>query len=170
MFIYGSDYINFFTAIFLIDTGGLNRMNKLSKLRKKLMLVLVCVISLVTICGCKSTKLADGYDKELVEKTAIEIIEDIQIRGAKVVLEEKMREDFIENIELDEMDASCKSSVSMLGNFLTYTQKTVIGRHYDETDEDFAVALITAVYEEGEVNYTLTFDKDMTLVGFYPNN
>ena len=40
----------------------------------------------------------------------------------------------------------------------------------DDTDEDFAVILVTATYEDGEVNYTLTFDKDMNLVGFYPKN
>lgn len=120
--------------------------------------------------GCKSTKLADCYDEQHVKDTAIDIINDVQVRGAKTVLEEKMRDDFIDKIDLDEMDGSCKSYVSGIGNFLAYTQKTVIGKHYDDTDEDFAVILVTATYEDGEVNYTLTFDKDMNLVGFYPKN
>lgn len=128
------------------------------------------IICLFMFTGCSSTKLADGYDKKTIEEKAIEIIEDVQVRGAKTVLSERMREDFVGNIDLDEMDGSVKSSVSNLGGFLTYTQKTVIGRHYDGTDEDFAVALITASYEKGEISYTLTFDKDMNLVGFYPND
>lgn len=131
---------------------------------------LLLLLALAFCTGCSSTELAEGYDEKLIETTALEIINDVQVRGAKVVLEERMREDFIGNIDLDEMDGSCKSYVSALGNFLAYTQKTVVGKHYDETDEDFAVILVTATYEEGEVNYTLTFDKDMKLVGFYPKN
>lgn len=144
-------------------------MIKFLKRINKWIIAVICVIGMFAFTGCKSTKLADGYDKQVIEDTAIEIIEDIQVRGAKVVLQERMREDFIENIDLDEMDSTCKGAVSEFGGFLTYTQKSVIGRHYDDTDEDFAVALITAVYEDGEINYTLTFDKNMKLVGFYPN-
>jgi len=144
-------------------------MNK-GKLQKKIFMIVLCIICSFSFSGCKSTELAEGYDKKEIESTAIEIIEDIQVRGAKIVLSERMREDFIGKISLDEMDSSVKTSVSDLGSFLTYTQKTVIGRHYDETDEDFAVALITASYEKGEISYTLTFDKEMNLVGFYPND
>lgn len=130
--------------------------------------VLFCL--LLTAAGCSSTKLADGYDEKVIEEEALEIINDVQVRGAKIVLTERMREDFIGNINLEEMDSSCKSNAVSLGNFLTYSQKTIVGKHYDDTDEDFAVILVTATYEDGEINYTLTFDKDMKLVGFYPKN
>lgn len=145
-------------------------MIKLSGIIKKMVLICIIGCTLLTFTGCKSTELADCYDEKVIEEEAIEIINDVQVRGAKVVLEERMREDFIDNIKLDEMDGSCKSYVSGVGNFLAYTQKTVVGKHYDETNEDFAVILVTATYEDGEVNYTLTFDKDMNLVGFYPKN
>lgn len=142
---------------------------KMTKI-KKITVLCLAVVLLFGFSGCSSTKLAEGYDKKTIEQTAIDIINDVQVRGAKVVLEENMRDDFIGNIDLDAMDSSCKSNVSALGNFLSYTQKSVVGKHYDDTDEDFAIALITATYEDGEVVYTLTFDKDMKLVGFYAKN
>lgn len=145
-------------------------MKKITERLKRLSILAVLCCVLMAIGGCGSTKLADCYDKREIEERALEIINDVQVRGAKVVLEELMREDFIGNIDLDEMDGSCKTYTRSLGNFLTYSQKTVIGKHYDDTDEDFAVILVTATYEDGEVNYTLTFDKDMKLVGFYPKN
>lgn len=137
---------------------------------KKITFLCLAVVLLCCFSGCSSTKLADCYDKKTVEQTAIDIINDVQVRGAKTVLEENMRDDFIGNIDLDEMDGACKSYVSAAGNFLSYTQKSVVGKHYDDTNEDFAIALITATYEDGEVVYTLTFDKDMKLVGFYAKN
>lgn len=146
----------------------MKRNKKGTKIKRFAAAVLTACLFVCT--GCNSTKLADGYDKKKIESASIEIIESVQLKGAKEVLSERMRDDFVDNIDLDEMDASVKSSVSSLGGFLTYTQKTVIGRHYDDTDEDFAVALITASYENGEISYTLTFDKDMNLVGFYPND
>lgn len=146
----------------------MKRNKKGTKIKRFAAAVLTACLFMCT--GCNSTKLADGYDKKEIESASIEIIESVQLKGAKEVLSERMRDDFVDNIDLDEMDASVKSSVSSLGGFLTYTQKTVIGRHYDDTDEDFAVALITASYEKGEISYTLTFDKDMNLVGFYPND
>lgn len=137
---------------------------------KSALLLSLLLFAVMAAAGCASTKLADGYDEKEIKETAEEIINEIQLKGAKEVLSERMREDFIDKVDLDTMDGSVKAYVSGLGEFLSYSRETVIGRHYDETDEDFAVILVTATYEKGEVNYTLTFDQDMTLVGFYPKN
>lgn len=137
---------------------------------KLTILTILMIAGLLTLTGCASTKLADGYDEKVIKETAEEIINEIQLKGAKEILTERVREDFIDGIDLDAMDSSVKAYVSGLGQFLSYSRETVIGKHYDDTDEDFAVILVTATYEKGEVNYTLTFDKDMTLVGFYPKN
>lgn len=39
--------------------------------------------------GCKSTKLADCYDEQNVKDTAIDIINDVQVRGAKRFLKRR---------------------------------------------------------------------------------
>lgn len=132
---------------------------------------LLCLLAVMCLLlsGCHSTKLADGFDKQIIKETGEEIINDVQLRGAKAVLTERMREDFAEDFDMENMEDMLIELTAGKGGFIAYTEETVVGRHYDETDEDFGVVLITASYEKGEINYTLTFDLDMNLVGFYPN-
>lgn len=137
-------------------------------MKKKALLLLFLILLMASLLvGCTNTKLAEGYDKEEIKQSAEEIINEVQLKGARKVLEERMREDFIDNIDMETMDNTVKDLSSGIGSFVTYSQETVIGREYDETKEDFAVILVTATYEKGEVNYTVTFDKALNIVGFY---
>lgn len=137
-------------------------------MKKKTLLLLVLILAMTSlITGCAKTKLAEGYDKEEIKQIAEEIINEVQLEGAKKVLEERMREDFVDNIDMDTMENTVKDLSSGIGTFVTYSQETIIGRAYEETKEDFAVILVTATYEKGEVNYTITFDNELNIVGFY---
>lgn len=127
--------------------------------------IVLAVIFLLT--GCTSTKLAEGYDKKEIKERAEQIINEIQLNGAKAVLQENMREEFAEKMDLDAMEDTVKNLISGQGEFMAYSQETIVGKKYDDTGEDFAVILVTATYKKGEVNYTITFDKDMNIVGFY---
>lgn len=131
----------------------------------KILCMVFAIICLFT--GCASTKLAEGYDKKVIKETAEQVINEVQLKGTKTVLQERMREDFLANIDLDVMDDTVKNLISGLGEFVTYSQETIIGKQYEDTGEDFAVILVTATYKKGEANYTITFDKDMNIVGFY---
>lgn len=131
-------------------------------------LLLLCALLCIQLTGCNSTELAEGFDEDTIIKTAQEIINDVQLNGAETVLKERMREGMMTDEQISEMDQLVKDLTVGKGNFIAYTEKTVIGRHHDELDEDMGVILVTASYEKGEVNYTITFDKDMNLVGFYP--
>lgn len=134
--------------------------------RQVVLLLLILVISF-SFTGCKSTKLAEGFDEDTIKATAEEIINQVQLKGAKQVLNERMRKEFLEKIDVDTMENTVVNLTKGKGNFITYADETVIGRRYDETKEDFGVILVTAAYEKGEINYTITFDKEMNMVGFY---
>lgn len=130
-------------------------------------IIFTTVILCMTLTGCASTKLADDFDEETIKETAEEIINQIQLNGAKEVLQERMREDFAKNIDMDSMENTVVNLTKGKGNFISYTEETVIGKYHDEAKENFGVILVTASYEKGEINYTVTFDKDMKVVGFY---
>lgn len=139
--------------------------------RNKVMRKAVCFFLMVSVMfvmnGCASTKLAEGFDEDVIKKTAEEIINEIQIDGAKQVLTERMREDFLENIDLDTMENTVINLTKGKGDFITYSEETVIGKEHPDLKEDFGVILVTASYAKGEINYTITFDKEMKVVGFY---
>lgn len=138
------------------------------KTRKPVSALFLCILLCVQLAGCHSTELAKGFDEDTIIKTAQEIINDVQLNGAEMVLKERLREGMMTDEQISEMDELVKDLTTGKGGFVAYTQKTVVGRHHDELDEDLGVILVTASYEKGEINYTLTFDKDMKLVGFYP--
>ncbi len=140
------------------------------KRRKSFAGILVCLCLLVlcfSLTACASTDLAEGFDEETIKKSGEELINQIQLNGTKQVLSERMREDFLKDIDLDTMENTVRNLTKGKGGFISYTEETVIGKYHDEAKEDFGVILITAAYEKGEVNYTITFDKEMKVVGFY---
>ncbi len=131
---------------------------------KSLLVILLCMLLLV---GCTSTKLAEGYDEQTIIDTAYSIIEEVHVDALDVVLKKYMREDYLEDYPMDNMVQQVLELRTGIGNFIAFTQESVIGQESPEGDEDFAVILVTATYDKGEINYTLTFDKEMKLVSFY---
>lgn len=129
------------------------------------LIIMACILTVG--CGCESTRLAEGFDEKVIKQTGEELINEVQLKGAKEVLQERMREDFLENIDLDTMNNTVVNLTKGKGNFVTYSEETVIGKYHPDAKEDFGVILVTATYEKGEINYTITFDKDMKVVGFY---
>lgn len=134
---------------------------------RRIFCLLAACLAMLGMSGCQNTKLADGYDEEVIKETAEEIINDVQLNGAKEVLTERMREDCIENVDLDTMNNTVVNLMKGKGGFMVYSKETVVGKEHPDLKEDLAVILVTATFEKGEINYTITFDKDMKVVGFY---
>lgn len=139
---------------------------RVSGMRKIICLLTVLFLSM-QLAACNSTELAEGFDEDVIKETAEEIINDVQLNGAKQVLMERMREDYVDNIDLDTMENTVVNLMKGKGDFIAYSRETVIGRYHEEAKEDFGVILVTATFEKGEINYTITFDKEMKVVGFY---
>lgn len=136
--------------------------------RVRILLVIAVITAMsLQLVGCYDTELAEGFDEKTIKQTAEEIINEVQMNGAKQVLEERMREDFKKNMDLDTMQNTVINLTKGKGDFLAYSRESVIGRYHEEAKEDFGVILVTATYEKGEIVYTITFDKDMNVVGFY---
>lgn len=149
------------------EVKGYRKLRIQGYIYRRSMAVTLMLVLCVVLSGCNSTKLADGFDEDTIIETAEEIINEVQMNGAKQVLAERMREDFLENIDLDTMENTVVNLTKGKGNFLTYGEESVIGRYHEEAKEDFGVILVTAKYEKGEINYTISFDKNMKVVGFY---
>lgn len=136
--------------------------------RKRLVIVLAVVLTMcIQLTGCYDTELAEGFDEKEIKAQAEELLNEMQMNGVKQVLEERMRDDFKENMDMDTMQNTVTNLTKGKGGFLAYSEESVIGRYHEEAKEDFGVILVTATYEKGEVVYTITFDKDMNVVGFY---
>lgn len=130
-------------------------------------LAMLCLMLFLT--ACTDTSLAKGFEEDVIKETAEEVINEVQLNGAKETLSRRMREDRLDEIDLDTMENTVVNLTKGKGGFMMYSRETVIGRYHEDLKEDFGVIYVTATYEKGEINYTITFDKDMKVVGFYAN-
>ncbi len=134
---------------------------------KKLSVVCVALLCMAFFTGCVNTQLAEGYDKDEILDKCETVIDEAIVNGLSSAMDKYMREDYRKDYPAGEMNETLVSLINGKGNFMAYSQKSVIGKPSPDTGEDFAVALITATYEKGEIIYTITLDKDLKVVGFY---
>ncbi len=134
---------------------------------KKAAALTAVLAALLLFAGC-GARLAEGFDKQTIIDTAEQIITDIHVKGTTEVLTPLMREDYLEKYPMENMEEQVLELLSGSGNFVTFGQESVVSKaNPDNEDEELAVILVTAGYEKGEINYTLTFDKDMKVISFY---
>lgn len=131
-------------------------------------LLLLCMFGMLLLTGCGGTELAEGFDEDTIKETGEQIIREVHVNnGVTEVLPKYMREDYLEEYPMENMQEQVLELLVGDGNFMAFTQETVIGKKSPEGDEDRAVLAVTATYEKDEILFTMTFDKDMKLVGFY---
>ena len=142
------------------------------KVRKRIAwMSCVLLLSFTLLTGCGSKALAEGFNEDTIIETAEQILNEIHVNGVADTLPGWLRENYTyENSDeypVEEMDGQVRSLLSDKGELVGYTQESVIGKKSPDGTEDFGVILVTATYDNGEINFTLTFDKDMKLVSFY---
>lgn len=137
-------------------------------LKKLLGLGVICVFCFL-LGGCSSGKLAEEFSEETLENTAKEIINEALVQGAEATIKNHMREDFLEDFPVEEMQDNLLSLQSGKGEFLYFKKISIRGEKSpkEDSDEDLAVVLTTVDFEKGEILFYLTFDTDMNLVSFY---
>ena len=128
----------------------------------------VCALCFL-FSGCTSGKLAEEFSKETLENTAKDIISEALVQGAETTIKNHMREDFLEDFPVEDMQDNLLSLQSGKGEFLYFKKISMRGEKSpkEDSDEDFAVVLVTVEFEKGEILFYLTFDTDMNLVSFY---
>lgn len=128
----------------------------------------VCAVCFM-FSGCTSGKLAEEFSKETLENTSKEIINESLVQGAGATIEKHMREDFLEDFPVEDMQDNLLSLQSGKGEFLYFKKISMRGEKSpkEDSDEDFAIVLVTVSFEKGDILYYLTFDTDMNLVSFY---
>lgn len=126
---------------------------------------LLAAILCLGLAGCsQSSKLADCFDKETLEKDAkavIEMGESDDYEGLTGRFDESIagsltQESYAQYLEL----------VKSKGEFKEYGNVAFVGQHDDKTDKDYAAVVVVREYEEGKLQYVVGYDEDMDLVQY----
>lgn len=135
-------------------------------MKKLTALFLLVVMSAALLNGCSSTKLSDSFDKDTVEKSAKQVIEDLN-NGDYDSVVSMFRDDLKEKLTAGSLKDAAAKTYGNAGKFNKYKSVSILGQKVKSTKEDSAVAIVVANYEKQKVDFTISFDTDMKLIGLY---
>ncbi|HHW31132.1 MAG TPA: DUF3887 domain-containing protein [Clostridiaceae bacterium] len=131
-----------------------------------LAIILITALITVLLAGCTGTKLAESFDKDEVISTAEEIIGFMSNEDYEAITS-KVREDLRKDLSPDVLKNAADVVLKGAGEFKEFQKSSVVGQKSKSTGEDYAIAILITEYENKKVTYTISFNTNMEVVGFY---
>ena len=138
-------------------------MNKMIKTALSVVMVLALSVGMI---ACAGGKLPEGFDKDEVGSAAEEIV-GLATTGDYDSIINALRDDLKSSITADQLKEGWAPLFEKAGAVDSIT-KTVFSSTKDKTTgEEYAVVQVLAKHANANLIYTLSFDKDLALVGLY---
>lgn len=135
---------------------------------KKISIVaIISVMLTVMLTGCSSVKLADCFKEDEVKKAAEEIITLWNQNQMSDIVDNKSSANLQSKLTADRLQQAKDSVMNDAGAFTEYKSETVLGSKVKGSEENYAVYVAVAKYENQKVTYTITFDESMKLDGIF---
>lgn len=134
------------------------------------MVKLICflLLGLFAIAGCSGAKeLSSDFDEAEVKKAAEEVINIVNEGDYTTFLEEKCGAKLKTVLGEKTLQEQIAPIIEELGTFESIDKSVVVGSVDKDTDEEYAMAIVVTKYSGGKAQFTLTFNKQMKLSGFY---
>ncbi len=133
---------------------------------KKILLPVIAVILIFSLAACSSNKLADIYKEDEVIAKAKNVVETINTQDYDAVVA-FVREDLQNQLTAESLESAWKSTLDESGAFKDYKTTVTYGQKSKSTGEDYAICVLVCTYENSTRTFTLSFDKDLAVVGMY---
>lgn len=127
------------------------------------MLILALSFSLI---GCAGASLPKGFDADEVGTAAEEIV-GLATAGDFDSIVASLRDDLKSTITVDQLKEGWAPAYEKAGAFEKITKTSLSGTKDQTTGEEYAVAQVLVKCANASLVYTLSFDKDMMLVGLF---
>ncbi len=122
----------------------------------------------VMLAGCAgSQKLSDKFDEEEVKEAAREVIEILNDKDVDTLVDEKWNSMMKSMAGKEMMTDQVLPVVEDLGAFEEFDKEAVTGSKDKDTEQEFAVAVVKVKNEKRKAQFTISFDEDMKVGGFY---
>ena len=129
---------------------------KMGKTRYFTGIILLAVLLAGVLTACAgSRKLSDKFDEAEV-KAAVDTLVD-----------EKWNTVMKSMVGKDVLTGEILPIVEELGAFEAFDKEAVTGNTDQDTDQEYAVAVIKVQYEKRKAQFTISFDEDMKVGGFF---
>lgn len=122
----------------------------------------------VLTAGCSGTKkLSSDFDEAEVKTAAERVISKVNDGAYAELIEEEFGAKLKVALTEEALLEQVAPIVEELGTFESIDKSVVAGNKDKDTDEEYAVAIVVAKYSGGKAQYTLSFNKQMKLEGFF---
>lgn len=133
---------------------------------KKATLIILSIILILSYTACGSSgKLSSEYDESMVKDKAEAVISKLN-EGDYTSVEYMVRDDLKKQLSADILRDVMEPLFENAGTFDSFGAEK-IGGTTAKDGTAYAVAAIEAKYENATMIYTISFDKDYNIVGFY---
>ena len=131
------------------------------------MLVLTGMLAGV-LTGCAGRqKLSDGFDEAEVKAEAKEVIEILNDGDVDTLVDDRWNAMLKSVLDKDMVKSQVLPVIEELGAFEGFDKEAVTGSKDPDTEQEYAVAVIVAEYEKRKAQFTISFDEEMKVGGFY---
>lgn len=131
----------------------------------KLFLILCLILSFTLLIGCTNPKLSDDFDEGELKRAAEEVISYINNKDSESILaistvavKGALTEDVLQQIY---------EAIGEGGDFEEIKDISVGGQRDKQSEEEFAIVIAKAKYENKNFIYTISFTKQMKLAGLF---
>ena len=131
-----------------------------------ILLLAVLLAGVLTACA-GSRKLSDKFDEAEVKAAAEEVIEILNEGDVDTLVDEKWTTVMKSMVGKDVLTGEILPIVEELGAFEAFDKEAVTGNTDQDTDQEYAVAVIKVQYEKRKAQFTISFDEDMKVGGFF---
>lgn len=130
--------------------------------------IIIAVCAALLLGGCAGgTKLSDKFDADKVKKDAEEVVDMVNAEEYEKLVDEKWAPGMKSALDAEKMADGIKPVIDDLGAFESFDKEAVTGSVDKDTDQEFAVAVIKVKYEKRNAQFTISYDEDMRVAGFY---
>ena len=119
---------------------------------------------LLTLAACGGTKLPDGFDEKTVKEAATKFL-DYLTAGEYDSGMDMMSEVMAAALSKEDLTAIMEDLDRQVGAFKEYKSIAVVGQ--TSQGVEYATAVVVASYEKRNVTYTVVFNTNMEIDGFY---
>lgn len=134
---------------------------------RKIVGLLTMFILMGMLAGCgKSTELADVFDeKEVISKAenAVTVVNEDGFEEFHELWDDSLKSKILEK----DYNEQVLAVVEKKGKFKGIGKTVVVGQTDEKTGKNYAIAVLVGEYSEGKIQYTISFDEDMNMIGFY---
>ena len=141
---------------------------KIGKTRYFTGIILLAVLLAEVLTACAgSRKLSDKFDEAEVKAAAEEVIEILNEGDVDTLVDEKWNTVMKSMVGKELLKDEVLPIIEELGAFEEFDREAVTGSRDRDTEQDFAVAVVKVKYEKRKAQFTISFDEDMKVGGFF---